>query len=126
MLVICMTCCSYVFAIFFSVFDNGHATLSEVLSIRLSVYPSICPSVPSFVNIVSKSVKTPIYDAPVMIVRVSEQGVGEGMEGDCMPLPTCRQRYCDSASLVVFLFSFLLSQYLSHDCNLDPKLDLLN
>ena len=33
---------------------------------------------------------------------VSEHGIGEGMDGDCMPLPTRPQRYCDPASHLHF------------------------
>ena len=58
-----------------------------------------------------KSVKTRIYDAAVMIVGmcVSEHGMGEGRDGDCMPLPTRPQRFCDPASLVSFSRSSSLS-----------------
>ena len=35
----------------------------------------------------------------------SEHGVGEGMDGGCMPLPTHPQRYCDPASRVLTMAS---------------------
>ena len=52
----------------------------------------------------STRLKTRIYDATVMIVCVcvSEHGVGEGMKGSCIPLPTFPQWYCDPASHVAY------------------------
>ena len=35
-----------------------------------------------------------------MIVCVCVRGVGEGVDGSVMPLPTRPQQYCDPASLV--------------------------
>ena len=56
--------------------------------------PLVRPSVRPSVVIESKSVKTRIYDAAVMIicVCVREHRVGEGKDGSCMPLPTRPQR----------------------------------
>ena len=77
--------------------------------VRLSVRPSVRWSV----IIESKSVKTRIYNAAVMIVCVcvSEHGVGEGMDGGCMPLPTHPQQFCDPASLVLFVLIRLNSGF---------------
>ena len=47
----------------------------------------------------SGSVKMLIYDAAVMFACVCEHGVGEGMDGGCMPLPIRMQRYCEPESL---------------------------
>ena len=60
-------------------FSCGHATLYEALSVRPSVHPLLM--------IASKSVKTRIYDAAVMIVGMREHGMWEGMDGGFMPLP---------------------------------------
>ena len=44
--------------------------------------------------------KTRIFEAPVVTVFVSKCGVGEGVDGGWMPLPTHPQQYCDPVSLV--------------------------
>ena len=109
----------HLFTVYF--FSCGHAT----------TYKRICPSVRLSVRwsdrrsvvIESKSVKMRIYDAALLqswlSVFVNEHGVGEGMDGGWMPLPTRSQRYCDPASLVFdgvlkicCLFCFLLSYVL--------------
>ena len=69
--------------------------------------------------------KSRVDDAAVLIICVTEHGVGKGMNGGCVPLHTLPQQYCVPASLVSSVLSvpqFLHESYLLSDPNFDVLL----
>ena len=69
------------------------------LLVHRSVGPLVCWSVEV---IESKSGKKSVLDVFWVCVLV---GGAWGVDGGWMPLPTCPQRYCDPASLVIIIIS---------------------
>ena len=82
------------------VFSCRHATLYEALSVHPLVCRSVCRSI---MVIKLKIVKRRIFEAPDVTVCASVCGVGEGVNGDCTPMPTRPQQSCDPVSPLIYL-----------------------